>query len=461
MLKWIPCFFGAAGALVLGAWLAAGPAVPIEYRIPEASSGGPGTGRTAGQGPTGQLIVGTGKPAELPGDWPCFRGKQRDNVCDDSVRLARSWPAGGPQALWALDLGEGYAGAAVWSGRVFILDYDRERQADALRCLSLADGAELWRYSYPVTVKRNHGMSRTVPAVTEKYVVALGPKCHVTCLESASGKFLWSKDLVAEFGTVVPPWYAGQCPLIEDDKAILAPGGDALLAAVDCATGKVLWRTPNPHGWNMTHTSVAPMSFEGRRVYVYSGSGGVAGVAGETGEVLWESDAWTIKIATVATPMPVDDERLFLSGGYGGGSMMLGLKAAGGRPKPGPLFRLKEAIFGAAQQTPIFYEERIYGVRPNGELVCLDLDGKVLWASGTAHRFGLGPFLMADGLILALDDNGKLSLAEAGSSEFKLLAQAQVLPGHEAWAPLALAGGRLIARDLTRMVCLDVAEPKK
>jgi outer membrane protein assembly factor BamB len=405
--------------------------------------------------------LGTGKPAELPGDWPCFRGKQRDNLCTDGVRLARSWPSGGPPVLWALDVGEGYAGAAVWSGRVFLLDYDREHQADALRCLSLADGAEIWRYSYPVPVKRYHGMSRTVPAVTEKYVVALGPKCHVTCLESASGKFLWSKDLVAEFGTVVPEWYAGQCPLIEDDKAILAPGGDALLVAVDCATGKVLWRTPNPRGWDMTHSSVAPMSLEGRRVYVYSASGGVVGVSGETGEVLWETDAWTVKTATVATPVPVDDERLFLSGGYGGGSMMLGLKAADGKPKPEPLFRLRENVFGAAQQTPILYENLIYGVRPNGELACLDLDGKVIWTSGAAHRFGLGPFLIADGVILVLDESGKLTLAEASSSEFKPLAQAQVLHGHDAWGPMALAGGRLILRDLTRMVCLDVAEPKK
>jgi outer membrane protein assembly factor BamB len=144
---------------------------------------------------------------------------------------------------------------------------------------------------------------------------------------------------------------------------------------------------------------------------------------------------------------------------------MLRLKAADGKfLTPEPVFSLKESVFGSAQQTPILYEEHIYGVRPNGELVCLDLDGKVLWASGMAHRFGkygYGPYLIADGLILVLDEGGKLTLVEAGSSEFKLLAQAQVLPGNDSWGPMALAAGRLIVRDLTRMVCLDVAEPKK
>ena len=74
--------------------------------------------------------------------------------------------------------------------------------------------------------------------------------------------------------------------------------------------------------------------------------------------------------------------------------------------------------------------------------------------------FGLGPFLLADGLFYVMNDSGKLSLVEATSARFNLLAQATVLnAGHESWGPLALAGGRLLARDFTRLVCLDVAAP--
>ena len=135
------------------------------------------------------------------------------------------------------------------------MDYDREHRQDALRCLSLADGQEIWRYAYPVAVKRNHGMSRTVPALTDKIVVAMGPKCHVVCLDTDSGNLRWGMDLVRQFGTTVPPWYAGQCPLIDGDAVILAPAGpQAMLIAVSAAgtngqTGDILWRTPNPRGW--------------------------------------------------------------------------------------------------------------------------------------------------------------------------------------------------------------------
>ena len=88
---------------------------------------------------------------------------------------------------------------------------------------------------------------------------------------------------------------------------------------------------------------------------------------------------------------------------------------------------------------------------------CLTLEGKPVWTSGSGQQFGLGPFILADGLLFAMNDNGLLRLIEATPDKYVLLAQSQVLKGRESWAPLALAGGRLIARDLTRMVCLDVA----
>ena len=174
--------------------------------------------------------------------------------------LARGWQPGEPHELWAGDVGDGYAGAAVLNGRVYLMDYDRDKKQDALRCLSLADGREIWRYAYPVPVKRNHGMSRTVPAVTDKLLVAIGPKCHVVGLNSVTGELRWGLDLVRQYGTTVPPWYAGQCPLIDNGTVVLAPGGKAaLLLACDGLTGAALWQTPNPHGWKMTHSSVMPM----------------------------------------------------------------------------------------------------------------------------------------------------------------------------------------------------------
>jgi len=89
----------------------------------------------------------------------------------------------------------------------------------------------------------------------------------------------------------------------------------------------------------------------------------------------------------------------------------------------------------------------------------LPYHSKVVWASGSGQQFGLGSFILANGLILSMNDSGLLRLIEALPQKYTLLAQAQVLKGRESWAPLALAGGRLIVRDLTRMVCLEVGRP--
>jgi len=454
----IPLTTALAGAAAVALWLGSAGARDVRPRLPgadEAPEGG--TPELSDPSKGGMLIHGAGMPADLPGAWPRFRGKDFDGISDETVRLARKWPAEGPPVLWRIDVGEGYAGAAVLDGRVYVLDYDRQQQADALRCLSLATGEEIWRYSYPVRVKRNHGMSRTVPAVTDAHVVSLGPKCHVTCLDSKSGQFRWSLDLVEQFKAEVPPWYAGQCPLIEAGRAILGVGGeDVLMMAVDCETGQIVWKTDNPRGWKMTHSSVMPMDFAGRRMYVYCASGGVVGVSAEDGRVLWQTDAWRIRIANIPSPLIVRDGRIFLSGGYNAGSMMLQLSEADGSITVSERFRLKPKVFGAAQHTPILYGDRLYGVRPDGQFVCLDLDGNVLWASGPAATFGLGPFMIADGLIFAMDDNGLLRLLEATPAGCNVLAQAKVLEGPDSWGPMALAGGRLILRDLREMACLDV-----
>jgi outer membrane protein assembly factor BamB len=190
-------------------------------------------------------------------------------------------------------------------------------------------------------------------------------------------------DLVAEYGTKEPLWYAGQCPLIVDNKAIIAPAGkDILMMAVDCETGGVVWETPNPDKWQMTHCSIIPMRFADKDFYVYPGSRGVAGMSAEDGTLLWKTDAWFLRV-NVPTPIDCGDGMIFLCAGYKKGSMMLQLEQTDGRIDPKVMFELKADVFGSDQQTPIFYKGHIYGVRPDKQLVCMDTDGTIIWTSPT------------------------------------------------------------------------------
>jgi outer membrane protein assembly factor BamB len=405
-----------------------------------------------------------GAPGTSGGSWPCFRGPLRDNVARDAGRLAETWPAGGPRRLWSVPLGEGYAGPVIHGGRVYLLDYDGATTADMLRCFSMEDGRELWRRGYGVKVKRNHGMSRTVPAVTDEYVVTLGPRCHVMCVDAVTGDFRWGLDLATEWGVEEPMWYAGQCPLIADGQAVLGVGGTCLMMGVDLATGKVAWQTPNPRGWKMSHSSVAPMEFAGRKLYVYAAVGGIVGVSAEgadRGAPLWETGEWNVPVVA-PSPVPFGEGRFLMTSGYGAGSAMFELAESAGRFSVKRLFPIPKQGFACEQQTPVFFEGCLYTVMPadagaaRKQVACMDRDGRVLWTSGGADRFGLGPFMIADGKLLVLEDNGTLTLARVSARGYEKLAQAKVLDGKEAWAPMALADGRLLVRDYGELRCLDL-----
>lgn len=456
----VPAAVAVGAVIAVFAWWSWAGHGDVEPRIPGTDRAPDGDG-AGGANPVlaGKLIAGTALATPAPGgSWPEFRGPGRTGISPETTPLARTWAGTGPRALWSIDVGEGYGGVAVAGGRVYLMDYDRDAKQSALRCLALADGREVWRYAYPLAVKRNHGMTRTVPALAGNLVVAMDPKCNVLAVDATTGELRWSLNLTREFGATVPPWYTGQCPLIDGDQVILAPAGPAaLFVAVDLATGKTRWKTPNPRGWKMTHSSVMPMDWSGRRMYLYCGSGGVAGAAATDGALLWDTTDWKISIATVPSPLVLDGGRVFLSGGYNAGSLMLQLKDDAGKISATPAFRLPPETFGATQHTPVAVQGRVFGIRPNGHFVCLDAQGKLVWSSGSAGQFGLGSFLLTPGLGFALNDNGVLSLFEASAERFNLLARAQVLKGRESWGPMALAGGRLLVRDLTQLVCLDVA----
>jgi len=450
----------AGGALLLH-WLVAGsPGLPIAARVPLDNSAASIVKQATDL--KGFFLPGEGKPGTLVGAWPGFRGALRDNVDVEDVRLARAAATPEPPKLWQIDVAEGYAGPTIVDGRLYLIDYDTQARADVLRCLSTADGKEIWRRGYAIDVGRNHGITRTVCAVAKGYVVSIGPRCQVLCADANTGDFKWGLDLVRDFGTTEPPWYTGQNPLIDADSVILAPGGPALMMAVDLASGKILWKTPNPRKWDMTHSSVVPLMFHGQKIYLYCASGGMVGVRASDGTPLFDLSDWKVSMANVPTPLPLPDDRILLTGGYGAGSMMLRLEEANGKITPKILYRLSPEVFGAEQHTPIFYKGYIYGVIPasgSGQLVCLNLDGKQMWASSGKNRFGLGAYMIADGMLLLLNDTGSLTLVEATETGFNPISNAKLFDhGHDAWGPLALVQGRLFARDMTRLACFDIRE---
>lgn len=163
-------------------------------------------------------------------------------------------------------------------------------------------------------------------------------------------------------------------------------------------------------------------------------------------------------------PTAIDQDRVFITGGYGGGSVMIQVKQKGDQYDFIEQFRYEQE--GSVIHPTIYYKDHFFANfntdenlqqrQPRG-LVCFDPAGNVKWWTGNALGMDRGGFIIADDLIIALDGrSGELILAEANPETFIGLSRARVFEGsrdNEMWAPLALSDGYLVVRDEYNLKC--------
>ena len=409
-------------------------------------------------------------PDGLTGSWTGFRGSKKDNICITGTTL--KFPQGDFPELWSQPTGEGHAAPVIWNGRVYVLDYNEQLSSDALRCFNLLTGEELWRRWYRVPMKRNHGFSRTIPAVHDGKVVSIGPEGHVMCCDAVTGDMLWNMDMKKLYSSEIPFWYTGQCPYITPDgELILAPAGtDVLLTGIDIRTGNVVWSTPNTLGFKMSHSSVMPMTLGGKPTLVYAGVGGVCGVSAsgaDKGQLLWHEDKWQPSVLA-PSPLQLSDNRIFLVAGYGAGGALLQVDRNGNSWAATVLEQYKaDRGLSSEQQTPIMYNGMIITIIPKDgggmrERLSIysprDLH-RSLWNSASDERFGLGPYMIIDDRLFAFKENGELFVYQMEQNSMKLLHRQQIIEdGADAWGPMAYADGMLLVRDANSVRCLKITE---
>ncbi len=421
-------------------------------------------------------------------DWPQYLGPNRDGTSPQKG-LLRIWPENGPEVLWTVDVGIGFGGPVIKDGKVYLLDRDKG-VADIIRCFDFSNGKELWRFRYDAPGSVMFPGSRSVPAVDGNHVYSCGQNGDLYCIDIDTHKPVWKKNIWTDFGgDSLPIWAITQCPLIYGDLLIvLSQAPDAGAVAYDKLTGTVKWKTPYLGNESYASPSIVRIDGEDHIVMVISSTnpighrelpqtlGSVVGIKPSTGEILWEYKEWECHIS-VPSAVDAGDNKVLVAGGYELGAVMIRVeKKADDIYAVTELFRTEE--FGAHTKPPLvhngyFYAQ--YGTNNRREgLVCMSLDGKIMWKTKRSPNFDKGSMILADGLILATDGRKTLYLIEPDPSEFKPIASAELLGEAETgseedsievrvggstrnWAPIALADGKLLIRDQRRMKCVRVA----
>lgn len=404
----------------------------------------------------------------LTGTWSSFRGADATNIITTQEQINTSSSEEFP-VLWSIETGEGHAAPVIHKGKAYFLDYNEQLSSDALRCFSLETGVELWRRWYRVPIKRNHGFSRTIPVVSDNYIITIGPEGHIMSCHPETGDLQWTLDMKKQFSTEVPFWYTGQCPLVDGNTLILAPAGEEVLfAGVNCQSGEVLWSTPNTLGFKMSHSSVRLMELSGKKTYVYIGIGGICGISAEEddkGTLLWNTGKWQPSVIA-PSPLQIAPNKIFLVAGYGNGGALLQVDRAGSNWTAHIVDQYKpNEGLASEQQTPILYNNMLISIIPKdggslrGRLVyhaTSDLRNPV-WTSSSEERFGLGPYLLINNTLFVFKDEGELYVYEVQPRSMKLLKKQVVIEdGADAWGPMAYADGMLIVRDAHTVKCLKV-----
>ena len=391
-------------------------------------------------------------------DWPQYLGPNR-NAVSSETGIKRSWPAAGPEVLWTVPLGEGFGGAAVSKGKVYLLDRNGN-SGDILRALDLLTGKEDWRFAYDAPGTLDHGGSRSVPTVDGNYIYACGPFGHFHCFDINTHKPVWAKNVWTDYSRAgLPRWGIAQNPLIYGDFVIVASQTrKAGVVAYDKRTGEEKWTSPALPG-DAGYVSPNIVSLAGEdHVVMISANGAVVGLNPLAGKQLWSYRGWRCKIP-VPNVTEIGDGRIFITGGYRAGSAMIKVEKKSGSFAVSEVFKTGE--FGTHVHPAILYEGYLYGHCSTNEtrdgLMCLSLDGKVMWKTGRAPLFDKGGFILVDGLFLSVDgDKGWLYLIDPSHEGFKELSKAKLLDTQTCWAPLALSGGLLLIRDQQQMKCVVV-----
>jgi outer membrane protein assembly factor BamB len=427
-------------------------------------------------------------------DWPQYLGPERNSISPQK-NLLREWPENGPEILWSVPVGIGFGGPVVKDGKVYLLDRD-DTMGDKMRCFDMNTGAELWKYEYEAAGAVMFPGSRSVPLVDDKHVYSCGPYGHLYCFDIITQKPVWNKNVWTDFGGELPEgespgfggpfptWAISQCPLIYGDLLILASQApNAGVVAYDKISGELKWKTPSLGKTGYVSPSIAKIDGDDHLVMVTASGGGrggqpfvpgnVVGIDPLSGKILWEFNNWSCGIP-VPSAIDAGDNKLLITGGYELGALMLKVeKKEDGSYGTTELFRTEE--FGDQTKTPLLYEGYFYAQYGTNNkrdgLTCMDMEGNIMWKTKRNPDFNKGSMVLAEGLILATDGSKSLYLIEPDPEGYKQLASAELLKEAEKgddqqasrfptqnWAPIALADGKLLIRDQSRMLCVKVAE---
>jgi outer membrane protein assembly factor BamB len=401
----------------------------------------------------------TAEPVVLePGDWPGFRGPDRDARLP-GVRLAANWDRRPPREVWRHRIGPGWSSFAVVGRRL----YTQEQMGDGelVICYDADSGGELWahRDKTRFTETMAGPGPRATPTFHDGNIYALGANGNLNCLDAATGKAVWSRDIAADSAAKVPIWGFSSSPLVVDGVVSVFAGGPEKKAVLgyDAATGEPRWSSEiGTHSY--CSTQLARVGDVDQ--LLISTDAGLAAYEPTDGKLLWTYD-WLLEggMSRVVQPARVGESDFLIGTGFGIGTQRVRVTRDGDGWMTREVWPAPIRTIRPYYNDLVIHQGHLYGF-DNAIFTCVDLeDGKAKWK---ARGYGNGQVLLLpdQGRLLILSETGEVALVDAIPDGHHERCRFQAITG-KTWNHPVVAHGRLYVRNGEEAACFEVEEEKE
>ena len=383
--------------------------------------------------------------AMLVGDWPGFRGPNRDGIVR-GARIATVWSRTPPVEVWRRPIGPGWSSFAVRGGLLYT--QEQRGEDEVVACYRVATGQPVWAHRDRTRFfESNAGAGpRATPTVNAQRVYALGATGILNALDAATGAVAWSRNVTADSAAPVPYWGFSSSPVVTDGQVIVAAAGQLL--AYDAATGEPRWSGPEGDGYSSPHLA----TIGGVPQILHVRDAGIIGVAPADGTVLWQH-SWSG--TPIVQPAITRDGDVLLVAGAASGTRRVHIAR-------GPEGWRVEERWTSNGLKPYFndfivHEGHAYGFDAR-ILAAIDLaTGERKWKGG---RYGNGQLLLLEDqrVLLVLSEDGELVLVSASPDAFTELGRFKAIEG-KTWNHPVLVGDLVLVRNSEEMAAFRVAQP--
>lgn len=369
-------------------------------------------------------------------DWPCWRGPTHDGQASAGQVVPHSW-GDAEHVLWTVDVpGRGNGSPTVVGSRVYLATCDEATGSQSVLAYDRVTGKPLWQRQVHAAgaMRKNEkstGASATVSADGGRLFITFPNSDAVFCTAlDLDGQVLW-QTRVCDYA--IHQGY-GASPLVHDGRVFVIADhkNRGRVAALDPATGKVLWEKERPPAPN--YSSPIVWKLFGRDQLILTGCDKVAALDPATGETLWEKEGATTECVTTTV---TDGERVYSSGGYPRNHIAAYRADGSGTIS----WENGERVYVPSL---LYAHGHLYAILDAGIAACFDAaTGEEKWKQRLGGNFSASPVMLGD-TIFATSETGQTHVFRATPEKFEELAVNRL--GDETFASPAICGGRLYFR---------------